>query len=53
MISGLYLGEIVRLILIDLSHTIQLFKNTSIQLLEVCYSFDTAFMSRIERSSHL
>lgn len=49
MISGMYLGEIVRLILIDLIKSGELFNGVGSQLLEEPYHFDTAYMSRIER----
>jgi hexokinase len=49
MISGMYLGEITRLVLIDLISTGELFAGKSSLILETPYSFDTANMSRIER----
>ncbi|KAJ3310149.1 glucokinase [Boothiomyces sp. JEL0838] len=53
MISGMYLGEIVRLILIDLIKSGELFNGVGSQLLEEPYHFDTAYMSRIERDHSL
>ncbi|EGF82377.1 hypothetical protein BATDEDRAFT_15828 [Batrachochytrium dendrobatidis JAM81] len=49
MVSGMYLGEIMRLILVDLVSTGELFSGVSSSILETAYSFDTANMSRIER----
>ncbi|KAJ3167875.1 hexokinase A [Geranomyces variabilis] len=49
MISGLYLGEITRYVLIDLISTGQLFAGRRCEALEAEHSFDTANMSRIER----
>lgn len=51
MLSGLYLGELVRITVIDLIKAGYLFKNISIgtNLLNEPYKFETAYMSRIER----
>ncbi|KAI8917419.1 hexokinase-domain-containing protein [Entophlyctis helioformis] len=49
MFSGMYLGEIVRLILVDLVASGELFHGRSSVELAKPYHFDTAFMSRIER----
>ncbi|TPX63293.1 hexokinase [Spizellomyces sp. 'palustris'] len=49
MISGLYLGEITRQIMVDLISTGELFSGRRHPALEVRGSFDTAHMSRIER----
>ena len=49
MIAGMYLGEIVRIILIDLISMGELFRGVGSDELEIPYSFDTAYMSRIER----
>jgi hexokinase len=49
MISGLYLGEITRLLMVDLISTGELFAGRTSTLLETPYSFETANMSRIER----
>ncbi|KAJ3216777.1 hexokinase A [Dinochytrium kinnereticum] len=49
LISGLYLGEIVRYVMIDLVKTGELFQGVSSPELNTAYKFDTAFMSRIER----
>eukprot|EP00999_Lentomonas_sp_LEN2_P001936 NODE_308_length_1672_cov_86.117799_g276_i0.p1 GENE.NODE_308_length_1672_cov_86.117799_g276_i0~~NODE_308_length_1672_cov_86.117799_g276_i0.p1 ORF type:complete len:493 (-),score=90.39 NODE_308_length_1672_cov_86.117799_g276_i0:53-1531(-) len=49
MISGMYLGETVRLVLVDLLSQKLLFGGKSSLLMEQEYAFDTAYMSRIER----
>ncbi|TPX59533.1 hexokinase [Powellomyces hirtus] len=49
MISGLYLGELVRYVIVDLISTGQLFAGSRCEALEKEHSFDTAHMSRIER----
>jgi hexokinase len=49
MISGMYLGEITRLVMADLISTGELFAGRTSTLLETPYSFETANMSRIER----
>ncbi|KAI8826230.1 hexokinase-domain-containing protein [Fimicolochytrium jonesii] len=49
MISGLYLGELTRYIIVDLISTGELFAGRRCEALEVQHSFDTANMSRIER----
>ncbi|KAH9245618.1 hypothetical protein BASA81_016892 [Batrachochytrium salamandrivorans] len=49
MISGMYLGEIMRLAMLDLISTGELFSMESSANLDTPYSFDTANMSRIER----
>lgn len=49
MISGLYLGELTRYIMVDLISTGELFAGKRCAALEVPHSFDTAHMSRIER----
>lgn len=48
-ISGMYLGEIVRLILVDLISNAGLFDGKYRDKLSVPFTFDTAYMSRIER----
>ena len=53
MISGLYLGEIVRLILVDLVSSGEIFKGRSSAELLKPYHFDTAYMSRVERDHSL
>ncbi|TPX70578.1 hexokinase [Spizellomyces sp. 'palustris'] len=53
MISGMYLGEIVRYVLLDLISTGELFKGRSSQTLTTPYQFETAYMSRIERDHSL
>jgi len=49
MISGMYLGEITRLVMIDLISTGELFAGKGSEELSKRYNFDTANMSRIER----
>ncbi|KAI9100401.1 hypothetical protein DFS34DRAFT_614486 [Phlyctochytrium arcticum] len=49
MISGMYLGEITRQILLDLISTGEIFGGRHCSALEAPYSFETAYMSRIER----
>ncbi|KAJ3116408.1 hexokinase A [Nowakowskiella sp. JEL0407] len=49
MISGMYLGEIVRQIILDLIGTGELFRGQSSENLQTPYHFETAYMSRIER----
>ncbi|KAJ3036807.1 hexokinase A [Rhizophlyctis rosea] len=49
MISGMYLGEITRYIMLDLISTGELFRGQRSEELEKPYNFDTANMSRIER----
>ncbi|KAJ3191516.1 hexokinase A, partial [Irineochytrium annulatum] len=49
LISGMYLGEITRQVLIDLIKTGELFSGRGSPELDTAYSFDTSFMSRIER----
>lgn len=49
----MYLGEIVRYILVDLISTGEIFMGASSDLLNEPYSFDTAHMSRIERDHSL
>ncbi len=49
MISGMYLGEIARLVLIDLQHSGEIFKDKNIARLLQTDAFQTQFMSRIER----
>ncbi|KAJ3276622.1 glucokinase [Terramyces sp. JEL0728] len=53
MISGMYLGEIVRLIILELIKSGELFSGVGSSLLEEPYHFDTAYMSRIERDHSL
>ncbi|KAJ3097266.1 hexokinase A [Phlyctochytrium planicorne] len=48
-ISGMYLGEIVRLVLLDLIKTGEIFGGRGSSVLETRYAFETANMSRIER----
>jgi hexokinase len=50
MIAGLYLGEIFRLILVDLhdNKAIHIFENQDIALLRKPYSLDASFLSAIE-----
>lgn len=49
MISGLYLGEIVRQVIVDLTKRRILFGGVSSPEMETPYKFETAYMSRIER----
>ncbi|ORX49039.1 hypothetical protein BCR36DRAFT_584147 [Piromyces finnis] len=49
MISGLYLGEIVRQVIVDLVQRRVLFGGISSPEIETPYKFETAYMSRIER----
>ncbi|KAI8809664.1 hexokinase-domain-containing protein [Cladochytrium replicatum] len=53
MISGMYLGELVRLALVDLISIGELFRGKSSTELARPYSFETAYMSRIERDHTL
>ncbi|KAI8897032.1 hypothetical protein BC833DRAFT_540711 [Globomyces pollinis-pini] len=53
LISGLYLGEIVRNILVDLIKAGELFSGNGSPALNIPYQFDTAYMSRIERDHSL
>lgn len=49
MISGLYLGEVTRLVIKDLIATGELFGGKCNAELDQPYNFETAYMSRIER----
>ncbi|ORY50492.1 hypothetical protein BCR33DRAFT_530678 [Rhizoclosmatium globosum] len=53
MISGMYLGEIVRFVLVDLVKTGEIFKAGASPELNKPNHFETAFMSRIERDHTL
>jgi hexokinase len=53
MISGMYLGEITRYIILDLVSSGDLFKGNKSDLLDEQHSFLTAHMSRIERDHSL
>lgn len=46
--AGLYLGEILRLVMLDLAERGVLFKSQDNSLLKKAYSLDTAFLSAIE-----
>jgi hexokinase len=50
MIAGLYLGEIFRLVLVDLhdNKDIHIFENQDIAALRKAYSLDSSFLSGIE-----
>lgn len=50
MIAGLYLGEIFRLIVIDLhqKEDVQIFEGQSVSALQKPYSLDASFLSAIE-----
>src|SRR5690606_12102219 len=49
MISGMYLGDIVRHVLLDMVSNGELFNGKSSAELRTKFNFDTAYMSRIER----
>jgi len=49
MISGMYLGEIVRQVIVELVQRRILFGGVSSPEIETPYKFETAYMSRIER----
>jgi hexokinase len=49
MISGMYLGEVARLIIADLVKAGELFGGKGSTLLEKNESFETSYMARIER----
>lgn len=53
MVSGMYLGELSRYIILDLISSGDLFKGEKSELLETPYAFLTAYMSRIERDHSL
>ncbi|KAI9208095.1 uncharacterized protein BJ171DRAFT_455335 [Polychytrium aggregatum] len=53
LISGMYLGEITRQVIVDLISTGELFRGQSSPAINKGYSFETAFMSRIERDHTL
>ncbi|KAI9204576.1 hexokinase-domain-containing protein [Polychytrium aggregatum] len=53
MISGMYLGEVTRLVIMELISTGELFSGRSSAQIQKQYSFETAFMSRIERDHTL
>ncbi|KAJ3026993.1 UNVERIFIED_CONTAM: hexokinase A [Siphonaria sp. JEL0065] len=53
LISGMYLGEIVRYVLADLVKTGEIFAAGGSKTLGVQYAFETAYMSRIERDHSL
>ncbi|KAI9352039.1 hypothetical protein BDR26DRAFT_850252 [Obelidium mucronatum] len=53
LISGMYLGEIVRYVLADLVKTGEIFSAGGSKTLGVQYAFETAYMSRIERDHSL
>lgn len=48
LIAGVYLGEILRLVLVDLHNDGFLFEGKSIKLLEKSYFLDASFLSMIE-----
>jgi hexokinase len=49
LISGRYLGEILRLVICDLIDEGVLFLGQNTYKIETTYSFDTAFLSLMER----
>ena len=53
LISGRYLGEIMRLVICDLIDEGVLFLGQNTYKIEISYSFDTAFLSLMERYVHL
>jgi hexokinase len=53
LISGFYLGEIVRLVVLDLISTGELFSGCSSIVLQTQNSIDTSHLSRIERDHSL
>ncbi|KAJ3348174.1 hexokinase A [Entophlyctis luteolus] len=53
MISGMYLGEIVRFALMDLTKTGDIFRAGGSPELQKANSFETSFMARIERDHSL
>ncbi|KAJ3067930.1 hexokinase A [Podochytrium sp. JEL0797] len=53
LISGMYLGEIVRFCLVDLVKLGDIFKNGGGSVIQQAGTFETAFMSRIERDHTL
>ncbi|SNX85477.1 probable glucokinase [Melanopsichium pennsylvanicum] len=48
MISGMYLGEVARFVLLHLIDQLVLFQGYSSKLLNTQYAFDTAYMSAVE-----
>jgi hexokinase len=52
LISGRYLGEILRLVICDLIDEGILFLGQNTYKIETAYSFDTAFLSLMERCSN-
>ncbi|KAG4304199.1 hypothetical protein PORY_002380 [Pneumocystis oryctolagi] len=52
MISGSYLGEIMRQILLDLYEKGLFFKGQSIEMIKIPYSFQTPYLSLIELDFH-
>ena len=52
LISGRYLGEILRLVICDLIDEGVLFLGQNTYKIETAYSFDTAFLSLMERCSN-
>ncbi|KAJ1553137.1 hexokinase A [Cladochytrium tenue] len=53
LISGMYLGEVVRLALVDLLDSGEIFGGKGSDILKTRYKFETAYMSRIERDHTL
>jgi len=53
LISGRYLGEILRLVICDLIDEGVLFLGQNTYKIETPYSFDTAFLSLMERFANL
>lgn len=51
MVAGLYLGEIFRLVLVDLhaNEDVKIFKDQNIEALQTEYSLDSSFLAEIEK----
>jgi hexokinase len=51
MVAGLYLGELFRLVLVDLhaNPDVKIFKGQDIGALQVEYSLDSSFLAEVER----
>ena len=49
MISGMYLGDITRLVIVDLIKSGELFSGSGSKIFEKYGAFETAHMSRVER----
>jgi hexokinase len=51
MVAGLYLGELFRLVLVDLhaNPDVRIFENQNISALKIEYSLDASFLAEVER----